>query len=303
MALELKNVCKSYGTKQVVKNLSFKIDKPGVFGLIGTNGAGKTTTIRMILGVTNVDSGEITWDGAPVTRKNVRYGYMPEERGIYPKIKIEDQLLYFAQLRGMSLADAKKSVNYWLHRMDIDEYRNVLSEKLSKGNQQKIQFVMTLLHDPELLFLDEPFSGLDPVNTELFKDVVHELVEKGKFIVMSSHQMSTVEEYCEDILMLHHGKTLLHGNLADIKAEYPYSDLKIGFDKSNEEILMNLSKNYGLEFEHKNADTLFFLLKEASKPQEYISAVVNAQIPVTKFELSKPTLHDIFVSKAGAKHE
>ena len=207
MGLELVDVCKNFGTKKAVKNLNISIDKPGVYGLLGTNGAGKTTTIRMILGIIKKTSGKITWNGKEVTRKNVNFGYMPEERGVYPKTKIYDQLMYFARLKGQKVAEANNAIDYWLKRLKMEEYKNVLAEKLSKGNQQKIQFIISVMNDPELIVLDEPFSGLDPVNTEILSEVMKELIKKGKYIIMSSHQMASIEEFCTDLTILNRGNT------------------------------------------------------------------------------------------------
>ena len=192
MGLIVKNVDKSFAGKKVVNSISFEMQKPGVFGLLGTNGAGKTTTIRMILGILKKDSGEITWNGKEVKRKHVNFGYLPEERGVYPKTKIHDQLMYFAMLKGMNKQKAEENLLYWAKKLEVEEYLQVIPEKLSKGNQQKIQFITAILHDPELLVLDEPFSGLDPVNTELLKNVIIDLVKKGTYIIMSSHQMHSI---------------------------------------------------------------------------------------------------------------
>ena len=221
MGLILKNVSKKYGNKTVVNNISFGLEKPGVFGLLGTNGAGKTTTIRMLLGILKTNSGEITWKGKAVNRKEVNFGYLPEERGVYPKVKIVDQLVYFAELKGMSKEDALKSIDKWSKVLKVEEYLGMPAEKLSKGNQQKIQFLTAIIHDPELVVLDEPFSGLDPVNTEIIKNVIIDLVKAGKYVIMSAHQMVTIEEFCSDILILNKGKTVLQGNLQDIKDTYP----------------------------------------------------------------------------------
>ena len=169
MGLKVEHVNKTYGTKKVVNNISFEIDKPSVYGLLGTNGAGKTTTIRMILGILKKDSGEISWNGKEVKRKNVNFGYLPEERGVYPKTKIYDQMMYFAELKGMKKEKAIEALKYWAKRLEVEQYINMTPEKLSKGNQQKIQFITSIIHNPELVVLDEPFSGLDPVNTEILK--------------------------------------------------------------------------------------------------------------------------------------
>ena len=213
MGLIVKNVEKSFSTKKVVDNINFEIQKPGVYGLLGTNGAGKTTTIRMILGILKKDSGEITWNGKEVQRKHVNFGYLPEERGVYPKTKIHDQLMYFAKLKGMKKEVAEERMRYWAKRLEVEQYLQMTPEKLSKGNQQKVQFITAILHDPELLVLDEPFSGLDPVNTELLKNVILELIKKGTYIIMSSHQMHSIEEFASDVLILNKGKTVLQGKI------------------------------------------------------------------------------------------
>ena len=218
MGLKVENVSKYFDNKLVVDNISFEINEPGVFGLLGTNGAGKTTTIRMILGIIKKDKGKITWNGKAVDRKNVNFGYLPEERGIYPKSRIFDQLLYFAELKGMTTQKAAEEIKYWLERLKIDEYQNITAEKLSKGNQQKVQFITAMLNNPELIVLDEPFSGLDPINTELLKEVIIELVKKGKYIIMSSHQMTSIEEFCKDVVIINKGKTVLKGNLKEMTA-------------------------------------------------------------------------------------
>ena len=241
MSLILKNVSKTFSGKKVVDSVSFSLEKPGVYGLLGTNGAGKTTTIRMLLGILKKDSGEITWNGKIVDRKSVNFGYLPEERGVYPKTKIFDQLMYFAELKGMKKEDAKQSINKWAKELKVEEYLQMPAEKLSKGNQQKIQFMTAIIHNPELVVLDEPFSGLDPVNTEILKNIIIDLIKNGKYIIMSAHQMATIEEFCSDILILNKGKTVLQGNLKQIKESYAANRVEIHV---NEDI-----KNYIKDFE------------------------------------------------------
>ena len=230
--LILKDVSKTFAGKRVVDKISLTLNQPGVYGLLGTNGAGKTTTIRMLLGIITKDSGEITWNGAPVDRKTVNFGYLPEERGVYPKVKIFDQLMYFAELKGMSREAATSAIQKWAKRLKVEEYLNMPAEKLSKGNQQKIQFMTAVIHNPDLVVLDEPFSGLDPVNTDILKNIIIDLVRQGKFIIMSAHQMATIEEFCTDILILNRGKTVLQGNLKDIKAAYPANRVQIDTNKN-----------------------------------------------------------------------
>ena len=194
--------------------------EPGVFALLGTNGAGKTTSIRIILGMLSADSGSVTWHGKKFVTAAESIGYLAEERGLYPKYKIMDQLMYFASLKGMKRQDAQRAIDYWFDRLGVQEYRDKRAEQLSKGNQQKIQLIAALAPNPELLILDEPLSGLDPVNAELFKSVIREEIKKNKFVIMSSHQMSTIEEFCRDIVILNKGRTVLQGNLNDIKKGY-----------------------------------------------------------------------------------
>lgn len=295
MGLKIENVNKSYGTKKVVDNISFKMDKPGVFGLLGTNGAGKTTTIRMILGILKKDSGEISWNGKEVERKHVNFGYLPEERGIYPKTKIFDQMMYFAKLKGMKKEDADKAINYWMKRLEVEEYMFMTAEKLSKGNQQKIQFITAILHDPELIVLDEPFSGLDPVNTELLKDVIMELVSKNKYIIMSSHQMSSIEEFCTEVVIIDKGKTVLKGNLKEIRNGYKANKIELStienVDKFIEDLKLNIisNKNNDYEIEINEEEQGFKLLKN----------LIGNNINVIKFEMKKPSLNDIFIEKVG----
>ena len=295
MGLKVENVSKHFGSKLAVDNINFEINEPGVFGLLGTNGAGKTTTIRMILGILKKDSGNITWNGKPVERKNINFGYLPEERGIYPKTKIYEQLIFFAELKGMKKEDACKEIDYWMKRLKVEEYKNMTAEKLSKGNQQKIQFIISILHNPELIILDEPFSGLDPVNTEMLREVILELVEKGKYIVMSSHQMTSIEEFCKDIVIINKGKTVLKGNLQEIKNSYKANRLEIDSEKEiskeieklDMKILKQVDRNY--EIEIKDEEKVYTLMKN----------LVNNNIKINKFELKRPSLNDIFIEKVG----
>lgn len=296
MGLELKDVCKSFGIKEAVKHLSLTIDKPGVYGLLGTNGAGKTTTIRMILGIIKRTSGTITWNGKEVTRENVNFGYMPEERGVYPKTKIFDQLMYFARFKGMKVKEATEAIDYWLKRLDMEEYRNMLAEKLSKGNQQKIQFIIAVMNDPELIVLDEPFSGLDPVNTEMLSKVVEELVSKNKYIIMSSHQMSSIEEFCSNLTILNRGNTVLQGNLEEIKESYPSEKIEI-ISKDNIEELI---KNQGLEILENRENHYLVRIKEQTEGQNLFKKLAENNINLSKFEFKKPTLNEIFIEKVGA---
>ena len=295
MGLKLEGVSKSYGKKKVVDKISFSIDKPEVFGLLGTNGAGKTTTIRMILGILKKDEGTITWNDKEVSRKVVNFGYLPEERGVYPKSKIMDQLIYFAALKGINKEDAIKSINKWAKKLKVEEYLNMTAEKLSKGNQQKIQFMTAIIHDPELLVLDEPFSGLDPVNTEILKSIIIDLVKDGKYIIMSAHEMHTIEEFCTDLIILNKGKTVLQGNLKDIRNSYDANRVHIDVNEN----IDSLVKKHKLEIENEHDNEYVIKINKEEDAHKLLNDLVKKDIKVNRFEITKPTLNDIFIEKAG----
>ena len=295
MSLVLKNVSKTFVGKQAVDNVSFTLEKPGVYGLLGTNGAGKTTTIRMLLGIIKKDSGEITWKGNPVDRKNVNFGYLPEERGVYPKTKIFDQLMYFAELKGMKKQEAIEEINKWAKKLKVEEYLQLPAEKLSKGNQQKIQFMTAIIHNPELVVLDEPFSGLDPVNTEILKNIIIDLIKKGKYVIMSAHQMATIEEFCSDILILNKGKTVLQGNLKEIKETYPANRVEINVKQD----IRSYIKEFELEIETETNNNYIIKITDEEKSYNLLKKLIEQGIKVDKFEIKKPTLNDIFIEKVG----
>lgn len=295
MGLKIEHVSKSYGDKKVVDDICLEISKPGVFGLLGTNGAGKTTTIRMLLGILKKDEGQITWNGKEVARKHVNFGYLPEERGIYPKTKIYDQLMYFAKLKGMSKEKADEAIRFWMKRLEIEQYMDMTAEKLSKGNQQKVQFITAIVHNPELIVLDEPFSGLDPVNTELIRNVIMELIKQGKYIIMSAHQMSVVEEFCSDILILNKGKTVLQGNLAQIKDSYKANKLEI-IAKENIE---KYCKEFNLSIMLAKDNEVEIKINQEEEAYPLLAKLVENKVQVEKFEIKKPSLHDIFIEKVG----
>ncbi len=295
MGLVIKNVSKYFGEKKAVDNISFEIEKPGVFGLLGTNGAGKTTTIRMILGIIKKSEGNITWNGKEVEQKNVRFGYLPEERGLYPKTKIYDQLYYFARLKGMKKEEANKAIDYWLKKLEAEEYKYMLAEKLSKGNQQKIQFIASIINEPELIVLDEPFSGLDPVNTKLLKEVILELVQKGKYIIMSSHQMSSIEEFCTDLVILNRGKTVLQGNLEKIKDSYEAKSI----DLITKNDITKIIQKVGLQIIYQKEHTYQIKISKEEDGYKLLRELQNEEIKIQKFEIKKPSLNDIFIEKVG----
>ncbi len=295
MSLTVENVSKKFGEKQVVDIISFEAKEPGVFGLLGTNGAGKTTTIRMILNIVKKDSGAIKWNNKPVTEQIRSFGYLPEERGLYPKVKISEQLMYFARLRGVDSQKAKKDIDFWLERLEAAQYLNMPAEKLSKGNQQKIQFIASIIHDPELVFMDEPFSGLDPVNADLFKGVIYELISKKKIIIMSSHQMATVEEFCKDIVLLKNGITVLSGNLKEIKHSYGRNNLIVNCEGN----VPGLAAEEGITNYKQSATGYEFKIRNEEQAYRLLDKILSKRLLLDKFEIREPSLHEIFIEKVG----
>lgn len=310
MSLEVKNIVKKYGDKVVVDKLNFTLDNPGVYALLGTNGAGKTTSIRIMLDMLSKDEGEVLWKGKPLSTKTTSIGYLAEERGLYPKYTLMDQLLYFARLKGVSTADAKKRIRYWAERLEMEEYLYPVrkgkkkeklkkADELSKGNQQKIQLMLALLAEPELIILDEPLSGLDPVNSELFKSIIREEIAKEKFLIMSSHQMATIEEFCQDITMLNRGKTVLQGNLNEIKKGYGRVNMVV---KCEEDVHPVIDK-IGLHIVEETPDGIQCKVKGEKQAEECLKAMLDASYHIVRYELREPSLHEIFIEKAGDIHE
>lgn len=293
MILELKNIKKSFGTKTVLSGISLKVEGGKAFGLLGRNGAGKTTTIRILMDVFPADSGEILLDGQAIDYKQIGLGYLPEERGLYPKKRIIDQLTYFAELKGMSRNAAVKSVDGWLERIGMSEYRDKRLDTLSKGNQQKIQLITALAHDPDIIILDEPFSGLDPVNAMLLKGVVKKEIAKGKIVLFSSHQMNYIEEFCDSIAILNNGFVALHGELRDIKRDYPRDRLVV-HTQTPEAIIADFSPNCTAR---ENGD-LMIRLSNASEKKEVMARLI-ANYDIDEVKVFEPSLNDIFVEYAG----
>lgn len=297
MGLAVSHIRKRYGGKVALEDLSFSMERPGVLGLLGTNGAGKTTTIRILLGILAQDAGTVQWDGRPVSRESVRFGYLPEERGLYPKVVVGRQLAYFAALRGMKEQDAKASIARWYERLDIGKYDNMKADQLSKGNQQKVQLAAALLHDPDLVVLDEPMSGLDPVNTDLFVGVIHELAAAGKYIVLSSHQMEAVETFCEDILMLKDGQTVLSGSLRAIKDGYGRTNLFVDCEGD----AAAFAAEAGLDVLKSSAQGVECRIGGDDEAAAFLRALLEKGVRINRFEVRTPSLHEIFVEKAGGK--
>lgn len=295
MGLIVNELTKKFGEKTAVDHLSFSMESPGVFGLLGTNGAGKTTTIRTILGIMNPDLGSATWNNTRITRETLSFGYLPEERGIYMKTKVLEQLIYFGMLRGMKKEAARKSALDYMERLQVTEYKNVPAEKLSKGNQQKVQLIAAIIHNPRLIFLDEPFSGLDPVNAQVLRQLVRELVEEGKYIILSTHQMETVEEYCKDLVILDRGKTLLKGNLKEIKAGYGHTNLVV----SAQGDVRSIAEQNGLQLFEERASETEYKIQGDDMVHQFLKGLLDADIYPVKFEIREPSLQEIFVRKAG----
>ena len=295
MILELKNIDKSFGEKEVLKGVSFVAEGGKAFGLLGRNGAGKTTSIRILMNVFPANSGEVLIDGKPIDYDKIGIGYLPEERGLYPKKLIIDQLVYFAELKGMSAKDAVKAVDYWLSRLGMSEYRNKKLDTLSKGNQQKIQLVTALAHDPDIVILDEPFSGLDPVNAMLLKDVVKEQISKGKIVLFSSHQMSYIEEFCDSIAIINAGKVAISGDLHEIKRTYPRDKIVVS-TQTPEKIMADL----GDICTEREDGTLLIQLASPDEKQSMMKRLVESY-DIDEVKVFEPSLNDIFVEYAGAQ--
>lgn len=295
MILQLKNIDKSFGDKEVLKGVSFVAEGGKAFGLLGRNGAGKTTSIRILMNVFPANGGEVLIDGKPIDYDKIGIGYLPEERGLYPKKLIIDQLVYFAELKGMSAKDAVKAVDYWLSRLGMTEYRNKRLDTLSKGNQQKIQLITALAHDPDIVILDEPFSGLDPVNAMLLKDVVKEQISKGKIVLFSSHQMSYIEEFCDSIAIINAGKVAISGDLHEIKRTYPRDKIVVS-TQASEKIMADL----GDICTEREDGTLLIQLASPDEKQSMMKRLVESY-DIDEVKVFEPSLNDIFVEYAGAQ--
>ena len=303
MKLEVKNITKSFGDKEILKGISFSVESGKALGLLGRNGAGKTTTIRILMDVFRANGGELLLDGKKFNPRKVQIGYLPEERGLYPKKEVLEQMVYLARLRGISKSRAVANSKKWLERLQVIQYEKKLLETLSKGNQQKVQLASTLVCDPEIVILDEPFSGLDPVNSQILQDVVKELIENGKIVIFSSHQMSYVEEFCEDVVIINQGEVVLNGSLAEIKREFGKNQLVLsGVDTSKEKmeqlIRTKLSDLVEITGQTKD-DVIVRLLDGTARKQLFRKLGELGELEIEHFETYKPSLNDIFVAKVG----
>lgn len=302
MKLEIKDIHKSFSKAEVLHGVSFSVESGKALGLLGRNGAGKTTTIRILMGLFGADSGEIVLDGKKFIAEEHSIGYLPEERGLYPKQKVFNQLVYLGRLRGLSAKEAKESTLFWLKRLGVEQYRDKRLETLSKGNQQKVQLAQTFLCNPDIIILDEPFSGLDPVNSQILKDVIRELIGEDKLLIFSSHQMAYVEEFCEEIALINQGDIVLTGNLKEIKMHYgknrlAISDLHLSLEELEE--MLERELHHRMTIIDKKKDCLIIELSPNTTKNDFLRAISDLNLDIEKFSVYQPNLEDIFVRKVG----
>lgn len=306
MKLEVKDITKSFGDKQVLHGISFEVQSGRALGLLGRNGAGKTTTIRILMDVFRANSGEVLLDGEKFNQRKHLIGYLPEERGLYPKKKVIEQMVYLGRIRGISKSEAVANSKKWLKRLGVLEYENAKLETLSKGNQQKVQLASTLVCDPDIVILDEPFSGLDPVNSRILQDVVMELIGQNKIVIFSSHQMSYVEEFCKDIVIINKGDVVLSGDLDNIKREFGKNQLVVSaVDKTLDDLenIINEHMSDILEITGRTKEELIIKNVADVSRKKILSKFISENIEIERFETYKPSLNDIFVSKVGDADE
>lgn len=294
--LALRHIVKKYGTYMASDDVSFEIPKGKIFGLLGPNGAGKTTLIRMVTRILYPDSGEILFNGQPLSDKHTeRIGYMPEERGLYKKMKVGEHLVYLAQLKGLSYKRARVIVRQWLEKFQITDWEHKTIEELSKGMSQKVQFIGTILHEPELLILDEPFSGLDPINSKLIEDEIHELAKKGVTIIFSTHRMEQVEEICDDIVLVNKGRVILQGGIKELKQRFKENRFRVSY---NGEITNGLLDK--LNVVSNNAGEVEVRFDEEHHGNDLLKLFVDHNMEVTSFNEVLPTINQIFIKQVNA---
>jgi ABC-2 type transport system ATP-binding protein len=294
--LSLKNVTKSYGSYLAVNHVSFDVEQGTIFGLLGPNGAGKTSMIRIITSITAPDSGEILLNGEPLNSLHPhQIGYMPEERGLYKKMKVGEQLMYLAQLKGLSRKNAKERLFYWLDKFDIRSWWDKKISELSKGMSQKVQFIATVVHDPKLIILDEPFSGLDPVNANLIKDEIYELKEKGASILFSTHRMEQVEEICQEIVLIHKGQIILNGNVAKIKNDFKENKYRV----THHDELPGHIETSGIKILEQNAHELIFETTGSQSANDLLSYLISKDVHISGFNEILPSLNEIFIRQVS----
>ena len=306
MKLEIKGLKKNFGENEILHEISFQVESGMALGLLGRNGAGKTTTIRILMDVFKANSGEIILDDKPFVASEHSIGYLPEERGLYPKKTVKEQMIYLGMLRGLSKSDATANTDKWLDRLGVSEDKNRKLETLSKGNQQKVQLAATLVANPEIVILDEPFSGLDPVNSQILKDVINEQIAEGKIVIFSSHQMSYVEEFCDNIAIINHGNVVLAGRLKDIKKDYGKNRLVLAAENYDIQQLVTVINNELSEIvtvEKIKKDFIILEMKDGVNKEEVLSKVLASSIRVESFGVYEPSLNDIFVESVGDNNE
>lgn len=295
MKLEFVKINKSFAGRHILKDVSFEVQSGKAMGFLGRNGAGKTTTIRTLTDVFKPDSGKFLLDGKELDRKAVKIGYLPEERGMYQRIAVLEQLAYFGKLKGMSGTDAKKAAVSWLERMDLSDWASKNLETLSKGNQQKIQIIQAVMNDPEILVFDEPFSGLDPVNSKILKDIIREFIERGKIVIFSSHQMSYVEEFCDDVCFIKKGKIILSENLNELKAELGKNKLRINIDLEKEPARELLKRCDAVEDVLGDRTGIILQIKNERNSNEILKYLIEKGCTVKSFTPYRPSLEEIFI--------
>ena len=299
MGLVVEDINKSFAQFQAIKDLSMEVREGAIFGFLGANGAGKTTTMRMILDILRPDSGSITWNG-----KNVReiprrnWGYLPEERGLYPKMKVDEQLLFLARLQGVSKQDAEKSLDEWLERFQITVNRKKKIEELSKGNQQKVQFLAAMLHDPAILIMDEPFSGLDPVNASVLKEAFLEMHRLGKTIIFSTHQLEQVEELCQDVVIINKGQSVIQGSVQEVRRRHGRNVARLKLDNDPEALWLDSLE--GVQVTNRRQDYIEMQIQANLNPNVIVEAALQHGGIISRFEITEPSLTDIFIELVGA---
>jgi ABC-2 type transport system ATP-binding protein len=294
MGLRVEHIDKSFAEVHVITDLSMEVREGSLFGFLGPNGAGKTTTMRMILDLLRPDSGRITWNGQDVSNVPRRdFGYLPEERGLYPKVEVEEQLLFLARLHGLSKSAARKHLDEWTQRFQITEYRKKKVEELSKGNQQKIQFLATILHDPLILIMDEPFSGLDPINATILKEAFEEMHRRGKTIIFSTHQLEQVEELCQDVVIINKGQTIVQGSVREVKRQHGRNVARLKLDNDAE--ARWLEELPGVQVTRRRQDYIEMQIRANLNPNLIVEEALRRGGVISRFELTEPSLTDIFI--------